>query len=417
MALSEEYEWPVEPSQYEYTRVSDAEFDRRHRLTREFMDEHGLDVLLVQGSNAIWDRGWTNTRWLANHAGCQLSQAEYVIVPRDPDEEITVSTIDMFAEMPARRARTNAVTDNIRGSGFRSIRAAIERIEELSANGDGDRIGIVEVDSNLSLPHGDWVELERAFPDSEIETVTDAFWEVRLIKSDEEIEMIEASAKIGDRVIERMVRELKPGMTEGELFGLVAEEMTEHGGELPTMILLETTAMANSDDAFQRERARNRTLSEGDVVVNEHAARYPDGSESQFGTTMSIGEPTEEYQEMIDLMLEVHEEVVENLRAGNTSEDVLAAADPIEEAGYVRASPLAHGELGGGVSAGPHIGLPRAYSDLEDSFTLREDMVLVPEVHVSTPDYTKGVFICDTYAVTAGAPRRLNEFEPGHFVV
>lgn len=408
------YQWPVPRESYDYTRASDAEFERRHQLVRSFMDERDLDALLVQGSNAIWDRGWTNTRWLTNHVGCQLSQAEYVVFPRDPEEPITVSTIDMFAEMPARRARAAAVTDDIRASGFRCIRGALERIDELDL--DGGRLGLVEVDSNLSIPYADRIELEEQVT-ADLVPVTDEFMTLRLVKSEEEIELIAASARIGDRVMDRMVDDVEPGMTESELYGIVAHEMARHGGELPAMILLITTSMSEPDDAFQRERPRNRTLATGDIIVNEHAVRYPDGSESQFGTTVSLGEPTPEYQEMIDLMLEVHENVVDALRPGNTNSDVLEAAAPIREAGYARGSPLVHGELGGGVSAGPHIGLPGVDPAEEPEVELREGMVLVPEVHVATPDFTKGVFICDTYAVTDGAPRRLNEFSPEHFVV
>ena len=411
MASTDQYEWPVDPSRYDYAQVSNEEFAQRHDRVRALMDELEVDSLLVQGSNAIWDRAWTNMRWLTNHVGCQLSQAEYVVFPRDPDKEITVSTIDMFAEMPARRAR--AVVDDIRPSGFRCINGAVERLEEL---GHGDEtIGLVEVDPRLGLPQADHAKLEQAFPDAEIRSVVNEWWDMRRVKSDEEIEFIEKSAKIGDRVMERMIEEVEAGMTEASLYGMVADEMTQHGGELPTMILLESTSMADSDDAFQRERARNRTLSEGDIIVNEHAPRYPDGSESQFGTTISLGEPTEDYQEMIDLMFEVHEDVVDNLRPGNTSSDIAEAAEPIEESDYIRESPLAHSELGGGVGASSSIGLPMDME--EEDFELKENMVFVPEVHVSNEEGTKGAFVCDTYVVTDGAPRRLNDFPLEHIVV
>jgi Xaa-Pro aminopeptidase len=350
---------------------------------------------------------------LTNHAGCQLSQAEYVVFPRDPDEAITVSTIDMFADLPARRAR--AIVDDVRPSGFRSIKGAIDRLRELDH--DDARIGLVEVDPRLGLPRADHDALETSLPDATVTSVADEWWSVRSVKSDEEIDMIEQSARIGDRVMERLVEDLERGMPESRVFGLVADEMTRHGGELPTMILLESTAMADSDDAFQRERPRNRTLSDGDIIVNEHAARYPDGSESQFGTTISFGDPTADYREMLELMFEVHAAVVDLLRPGVTSHQIAAAATPIEESGYVRESPLVHGELGGGVGSGPHIGLPEGMKEHEPDFELAENMVLVPEVHVSDEAGTKGVFVCDTYAVTDGAPRRLNEFPLEHVVL
>jgi Xaa-Pro aminopeptidase len=396
----------VDRSRYEYARPSDAEFARRHRVVREFMDRRDLEYLLVQGSTAIWDRGWTNTRWLTNHAGCQLSQAEYVVFPRDPDEAITVSTIDMFAEMPARRAR--AIVDDVRPSGFRCIRGAIDRLQELDA--DGDAIGLVEVNHTLSLPYEDRIALEAAFPAADIRPVTEPFWRLRHVKSDEELAFVRRSAEIGDRVMERVVASIEPGMRESELWGTVAHEMTRHGGELPTMILCCSTSTHDSDDGHQRERPRDRRLAAGDLIINEHAPRYPDGSESQIGIPVCLGEPSPQYREMLDLMLEVYEAVVAALRAGNTGADVIAAGAPIEEAGYVRSAPLVHGELGGGIS-GPTVGVEdhgEGHTGADVRF--EENMTVVPEIHVATPDWSAGVFMNSTFVVTDGAPEPLTTY-------
>jgi Xaa-Pro aminopeptidase len=125
-----------------------------------------------------------------------------------------------------------------------------------------------------------------------------------------------------------------------------------------------------------------------------------------------LGDPSPQYRELIDLTLEVHGNVVDTLRSGRTGEDVIEAADPIiEEAGYVRSAPLVHGELGGGIS-GPTVGVesPDGEGLTGRNIEFKENMTVVPEVHLCTPDWSAGVFINATHVITDRAPRCLNEF-------
>ena len=63
------YPYPIHRERYHWPTFSDAEFARRHRVTRAFMEENGLDCLLVMGHNGIWERGWANVRWLTGFTG------------------------------------------------------------------------------------------------------------------------------------------------------------------------------------------------------------------------------------------------------------------------------------------------------------------------------------------------------------
>ena len=401
---SQDFDWPVSQSRFEYTRVSDEEFDRRHRIVREFMRDEGLDALVVMGAAAIQDRAWTNVRWLTNHAGCQLSNAEYVVVPVEEDQPLTLATVWMYEEVPARRARAEDIVDDIRSTGVRAIEPVVERLKELSV--EGGTIGVVPVDGDLGIHANDRDRLREEFPETELRHVTREFWELRMIKSDEEIEMIEKSAAIGDRVMESIRENVELGMTESEVFGIAAETMARHGGELPTMILVASTNTYDSDDSKQRMRPVNRKLQKGDTIIQEYTPRYPDGAESQISRPVFLAEPAEEYKEMTELMLEVYDDLMDAIRAGNTAQDLIEAVEPIKEAGYEHGAPVAHASVGGGVSARPLI---RPNSDDAD-LVLEENMVLIPEPAIRTPDHTKGVFICDTVAVTDGEPRRLNDY-------
>jgi hypothetical protein len=234
---------------------------------------------------------------------------------------------------------------------------------------------------------------------------------LRSIKSKEEIDAIEASAKIGDAVMRRLVRDVKPGTPEAEIFGLAAHEMTRHGGELPTMLLMASTNMFDPDDLVLRERPLNRTIEKGSIVINEYAPRHPTGEESQIGFPIAFGEPSDEYRKMEEVMLEVYTNISGTLRPGNTSADIRNQTKPIYDAGYVCRSPLVQSNLGS-------LGLRGNQFHARDrDFDLLEDMVLVVEVLVSNAELTKGVFACDTWHITGSGPRRLNEFPAGIHVV
>ena len=67
------------------------------------MEKKELDCLLIGGSTANWDRGWTNTRWVTNFVGCQLDNYSYVVFPAKG--EITVLG-GIMERRPVRRARS-----------------------------------------------------------------------------------------------------------------------------------------------------------------------------------------------------------------------------------------------------------------------------------------------------------------------
>lgn len=390
----------VDRSKIVYKRVSDQEFKRRHDLIRKMMKEQKLDCLVISGGTGIWDRAWTHMRWVSNHIGCQILNYTYLVF--SAKGEISIMVVPMNAEMPARRARDTV--EDIR-AGYDMVGMLIERLKELDI-GRG-HIGIVEIDTSCGIPVKHYQALTSALPNAEFVYVTNEFWKIRAIKSDEEISVLTRCTEIGDRAMYALAATLKPGIHESEIFGTIAQAFCNHGSELPTMILAASTSMQNPDDSFQRERHRDRLLQYGDVVITEIAPRYPDGSEIQTGKPFTLGEPTSEYKHMFEVMLEAYHRVVNALRPGNTHQDVIEAGKVIKDAGYQWHSPLIHSELGGGVS-NPHMagmaGLP------QPPIIFEPNMVFVPELHVADKAWTRGVFICDTVVVTKDKPRCLNKY-------
>jgi Xaa-Pro aminopeptidase len=392
--------------QYTYQRVSDEEFAARLAAARRFMASHDVDCLLVAGGTGTWDRGWLNTRWIANHAGCQLTNCTYVVVPRQGD--VTVLGFPLVAWLPARRARE--IVEDVRAAP-EPEREAVARLAELGLT--GGTIGVIESDLNTSIPSRHWNHFTTALPDATFCFLTREWWqELRTVRSAEEIEGMSRASAVGDAMSAAVAERIRPGMHERMIWAVMAEAMIAAGGEMPTMVLAASAPSTGSWDTFQRERPLDRILAEGDVIVTEISPRWPDGSECQTGRAYSLGDPSPRYREIGDLMLELFARVADQLRPGRTDRDVIEAAGFIKRAGYTWLSPLVHGAEGGGAGALPIIG--SSVSQLEaGAFTFEPGMVMTVQAHVGAPDQSAGLFMADSFVTTDGAPQRLNQYTVG----
>ena len=274
----------VDRSQFSHAehQVSNEEFDRRHKAIRTFMDEKGLDCLLIAGGSTVWNRGFTNMRWVTGHVGCEFTHFEYVVFPRIG--ETTIVTFPILVTDPGRRGRP--IVEDVRGA-LNFAATAADRLKELGYS--KGRIGIVTIDGQESIPLNQWKVLTQELPEANFEFVTrDWWWQVRLIKSEEEIEFLERAAEIGDRMHEAVAEHIQPGMTEADVFAWMHHAMLHHGGDIPTMVLAVSFNMFEGDGNYLHETPHNRVLKKGDIILTEIAPRYPDGSECQTGRSFCL---------------------------------------------------------------------------------------------------------------------------------
>ena len=110
---------------------------------------------------------------------------------------------------------------------------------------------------------------------------------MRLLKSAEEIQALERSAELGDIGLRSMQERVRPGMTEGEVFGIVHEAVLKAGGEMG-MIQIGSCSMLDPDINDQRPRPVERVIGERDIINNELGIFY-NGYEAQCGRPVVTG--------------------------------------------------------------------------------------------------------------------------------
>jgi Xaa-Pro aminopeptidase len=392
---------------FPYPRFSRAEYERRYRNIRRMMGELNLDCLLVIGGSAAYGRLWFNFRYVTNMMG-KAEMANYCFFPKQGEPAVVTRPGHSLAGgMLARSAVRNVIV------GKPSVLGAI--VNEIKERGYAQgRVGIVEYDPYTSIPKNHWDFFTSNLPQAEFVFVTKEFIAMRLLKSAEEIGALERSADLGDLGIRSMQERVRPGMTEGEVFGIVHEAVLKAGGEMG-MIQLGSCSMLDPDINDQRPRPVGRKIGARDIINNELGIFY-NGYEAQCGRPVLTGEPTAEYKAMFEVAVEGYKRLAPTLRAGKSSADSIEAMKFILDTDYEFYGGFLQGMLGANPRHEPQIGFDRVQS-AEDRYLFGADGRLVYQVghvfalqmHVVDKGHTRGLFLADFFAVEEHGPRCLNK--------
>jgi Xaa-Pro aminopeptidase len=220
-----------------------------------------------------------------------------------------------------------------------------ERLTELGlASGTVGLVGIIfRSRENVGLPWNLLEEIKKRLPNLKIVDVTDLFFELRSVKSDEEIRCLENSAQIADVGFEAHVNGYRAGMTEREYYAAIVHAMDAAGAEPPTFLLLESGPLFQSW-LTQDPIPSNRLLSRGDYIVSEASPKWA-GYQARGLQCTVLGKPTPEMKELVKYGVEVWHRVTDLIRPGNTIEQAEHCVDDIIEKARARLGDYAGGLL------------------------------------------------------------------------
>ena len=386
-------------------RCSDAEYARRHRLVKRFMQERDLAALVIYGGYR--EMYQQNVRWYSNYADVFHC---YVVVPGEGEATLFNAVYPHL--LPAK---AHSVLRDTRWGGPAIARSVVERLRECTR--PGDRVGIVGLDSNrtVSIPASHYLVITEELRDRRFIEVTVEFEDLRRVKSPEEIEMVRKGAYITERCMDRLLEVAKPGVSERLVYAEVMAEAYRQGGE-PNFLLLASTPMDHPQVPYPHPWPSDRILQERDLILNELCANYG-GYSGQLIRPISIGKPTPDYQDLYKLAVELYYSIQAAIKPGATTEDVLAAIKPIVARGnfYIQA-PVVHGW--DNKPERPWIGLPGAERHFPVTpYVFREGELVMIEPNPCTLDLTKGVFFGTLNVVTASGCESVHHYSDDFLVI
>jgi Xaa-Pro aminopeptidase len=178
------------------------------------------------------------------------------------------------------------------------------------------------------------LNLQRLLPDASWTVASEILAPMRMIKDEEEIEVMRRASHLADAVLDAVVPRLKVGMTELDVALEVDAEMERQGSKGPSFVTNVFT-IGPHEVREMRETTSRRPLLNG-VSLSFDFGCVLEGYCSDFGRTVHIGEPSAEFRRAYDMDIAAHDAAIHEMKAGQiTAERANAIARKvIDDAGF-----------------------------------------------------------------------------------
>jgi Xaa-Pro aminopeptidase len=404
-------------------QLSIKERDRRWKAVREQMVLNGLDCLVIWGNDRRQGMSEANLRYLT-----QIGTQRFggiCVFPIYGEPKVFVS-----GPVPAQFYRPfppyiqfydwikpeNVVT-------YDEIVTIIEHIKELGF--ERGNIGLVDAFQPPMLriiPYEDNNVIRRELPKTNISIATALVEQLRLIKSNEEINFMRKAADITRLKIDSMIKACKVGARECEVYAKMVETDIANGGEAYCFYLFTSGSVIEQyrqhlfHGKGQPLSPTTRELTKGDLVITEFHTSYG-GYLAGAEKSVFIGKPPDGLKRLHDVAVECITFGIRSIKPDVTLGDVWKAFnEPLKKASM---DCLELGVHGHGLSSPdyPWIDMDpnRAQASLKDkcisTLCLKENMVVNPMVDIFDPNWRDdvGVMIGTTVLINkSGAEDLVN---------
>ena len=234
--------------------------------------------------------------------------------------------------------------------------------------------------------------LQEKLSNAHFENIASEVGRLRMIKSEEEIQIIRKSAQIADKAMQEALKAARAGMKEHEITAVAMYTMLKEGAENSSFEIF----LASGENSWLPQRyASDKALNPNELILLDMGAIYQ-GYCSDITRTFSVKETTLEQKRLFQDVLRIQQETIQSLRPGVQAGEIdYIARQKIQELGYGDYFPhlTGHG-LGLDIHEGPIIDKGR--TDI-----LEKNMVVTIEPGVYLPG-VGAVRIEDMVLITEG---------------
>jgi Xaa-Pro aminopeptidase len=239
-------------------------------------------------------------------------------VPRDGEPFVVAPTLE------ANRLDSRSdIVDVHRWEETDSPSALVARLVE---GAEGATVGISDQTWAVFL-----IRLQDALPDTKFASGNSVLRELRMVKDQQEIELLREAGARADRVWERFISTSKiAGRTERDVAAEIRAMMTDEGLEPGGFLIVG----GGPNSASPHHMTSDRVINAGEAVVFDFGSPYQHYY-SDITRTVHVGEPSDEFRTVYDIVLAANRAARAAVKPGVACEAIdKAARDVIEEAGY-----------------------------------------------------------------------------------
>lgn len=353
-------------------------FSERVKRVRQIMAEKDIDYLVLAPS--------ANMLYLTGLKTVADERFQAVLLPKDG--KLTLILPEMY------RDTVDGAPGNFALLTWSDHQDPLELIRKVVQKKDCR----VAVDERMWAVH--LLIILKAFSGADFVEAGKVMGEVRVLKEKNELDLMERSGRLVDRVMEDVVKEIKEGVTEKELSLFIENRIKALGAD---GIAFKPIIASGLNGALPHHNTGNRKLKEGDFVTLDFGAVL-EGYCSDITRTFHLGRASEEDKEVYRAVREANEAAFNSVEEGVLCCDVdRTARAVIERAGYGKY--FIH-RTGHGIGLDYH---EEPYIVEGNERPLRRGMAFSIEPGIYLPGKL-GVRIEDIVAITEEGPRRFNNY-------
>jgi Xaa-Pro aminopeptidase len=259
-------------------------------------------------------------------------------------------------------------------------------VEEL-ASYKNCSVGLVGT-GQMSLAFGDY--LQKHLSSVRISDFTDAVDRIKVIKSDEEIQLIKKTASIQDIAFEKALNFIRPGVRDSEVAAFVQHVVQDLGSE--QQLIMAGSAPLGTPCAQLRRHFTHRKIRADDQFILMIEVNGPGGLYAELGRSCVLGKASNELLDAFEVAKEAQKVTLDRLKPGAMPKDLVSAHNAfLREKGWPEETRLyAHGQ---------------GY-DLVERPAIREDETMKIEANMNITVHpiiaSKKLFcwVCDNYLIT-----------------
>ena len=242
----------------------------------------------------------------------------YLLISRDRTVLITDFRYAELAEY-----LNNEGLEVVAGAGADLYGLLTNTLAEMNAK----KIGIEETSLTLSQ----FAAMKRALPDFEYVNAGKAISQMRRIKTKKELELIATAQSITDKAFRKILKFIKPGVTELAIAAELEYQMRKLGAD---GVAFDTIIASGVNTSKPHANPTEKKVCSGDAVTMDFGAKYH-GYCSDMTRTIFVGKPSDEMKNIYQVVLKAQNNAIKNMSAGMTGKQVDSLAREVIQAnGY-----------------------------------------------------------------------------------
>jgi len=300
--------------------ISTTELERRWAAIRIAMEDQGIDVLLMQNNN---DHMGGYIKYVTDTPATNGYPVTIVFPQNDEMTQITQGPFDMVKDLDVggsdgmhRGVKTLMTTPSYASAPFTRDYDPALACQAIEPYRDGT-IGLVGT-YQMSFAMVDYVKNQ--FPKAKYVEASDLMDKIKVIKSDEEIELIRGTAAQQVTSMETVLKEIRPGMKDSDVAAVALHAGHNLGSEQG--VYLCQSWKIGAPAAIGPRHNQDRVIQEGDsfnmLIENNGAGGYF----TEIGRTIVLGEATQEQHDELSFTLEAQRFTLDLMLPGTPCSEI-----------------------------------------------------------------------------------------------